>query len=259
MDGELVGVIGDTWELETESIPVSWHSVKGLNKKSIPEIIHALREDVVTLNASNISTTSSYFYGKLIARAARLALISEEVSYPKIIFDPAWGKQYKRQAYSIVEDYTNLELKEKNQHYTRLTEFPFGRNQESTSEAIIAYYSAALMGSAYGDADLVFIGSTLTAFEIQSAQTWWHVKGDNKIYAPSFVKKNKVVGILWSRKRDSILWFAPSERKDIRLGIQVLPLLPITEVVFSDVAFVKELVKWALTSVPKNRTEEGWK
>ncbi|XP_060194065.1 glucan endo-1,3-beta-D-glucosidase 1-like [Lycium barbarum] len=343
MDGELVGVIGETWELETERIPVSWHSFRGLNKKSVPEIIHALGKDVKTLNASNISTTSSYFYGKLIARAARLALISEEVSYPKIMpvvvqylkdtiepwlngtfgangflydgkwgglvtkqgindttadfgfgvyndhhfhlgyfvyaisvltrFDPQWGKQYKKQAYSLVEDYTNLGPKE-NKHYTRLrcfdlwmlhswaaglTEFPFGRNQESSSEAINAYYSAALMGSAYGDADLVSVGSTLTAFEILSAQTWWHVKKDNKIYAPSFVKKNKVVGILWSRKRDSILWFAPSERKDIRLGIQVLPLLPITEVLFSDVDYVKELVKWALTSIPKNRTEEGWK
>ncbi|KAK4712301.1 hypothetical protein R3W88_006814 [Solanum pinnatisectum] len=343
MDGELVGVIGDTWDLEAESIPVSWHSIKGLNKKSIPEIIRALGNDVKTLNASNISATSSYFYGKLVARAARLALIAEEVSYPKITpvvvqflkdmiepwlngtfgangffydkkwgglvtkhglndttgdfgfgiyndhhfhlgyyiygisvltrFDPAWGKQYKSQAYSLVEDYTNLGPKE-NQHYTRLrcfdlwklhswaaglTEFPFGRNQESTSEAINAYYSAALMGSAYGDADLVSVGSTLAAFEIQSAQTWWHVKGDNEIYAPRFVKNNKVVGILWSRKRDSILWFAPAERKDIRLGIQVLPILPITEVVFSDFDYVKELVKWALTSVPKNRTEEGWK
>ncbi|XP_009767363.1 glucan endo-1,3-beta-D-glucosidase-like [Nicotiana tabacum] len=343
MDGELVGVVGNSWELETDSIPVSWHSVKGLNKKSNPEIIRALGKDVKTLNASNISTTSSYFYGKLIARAARLALIAEEVSYPKITpvvvqylkdtiepwlngtfgangffydrkwgglvtkqglndttgdfgfgiyndhhfhlgyfvygisvltkFDPAWGKQYKKQAYALVEDYTNLGLKQ-NRHYTRvrcfdfwklhswaagLNEFPFGRNQESTSEAINAYYSAALMGFAYGDSDLVSIGSTLTAFETLSAQTWWHVKGDNRIYAPSFVKKNKVVGILWSRKRDSILWFAPAERKDIRLGIQVLPLLPITEVVFSDVDYVKELVKWALTSVPKNRTEEGWK
>ncbi|XP_009600095.1 glucan endo-1,3-beta-D-glucosidase-like [Nicotiana tabacum] len=343
IDGELVGVVGDSWELETNSIPISWHSVKGLNKKSVPEIIRALGKDVKTLNASNISTTSSYFYGKLVARAARLALIAEEVSYPKITlavvqylkdtiepwlngtfgangflydrkwgglvtkqgindttadfgfgiyndhhfhlgyfvygisvltkFDPAWGNQYKKQAYALVEDYTNLGLKQ-NRHYTRvrcfdfwklhswaagLNEFPFGRNQESTSEAINAYYSAALMGFAYGDTDLVSIGSTLTAFEMLSAQTWWHVKGDNKIYAPSFVKKNKVVGILWSRKRDSILWFAPAERKDIRLGIQVLPLLPITEVVFSDVDYVKELVKWALTSVPKNRTEEGWK
>ncbi|CAN4079560.1 unnamed protein product [Withania somnifera] len=343
MDGELVGVIGNRWDLEAESIPVSWHSAKGLKRKSTPEIIRALGKDVKTLNASNISTTSSYFYGKLIARGARLALIAEEVSYPKIIpvvvqflkdmiepwlngtfgangflydnkwgglvtkqgindttadfgfgiyndhhfhlgyfvygiavltrFDPAWGKQYKRQSYSLLEDYTNLGPKE-NQHYTRLrnfdlwklhswaaglTEFPFGRNQESTSEAINAYYSAALMGFAYGDADLISVGSTLAALEIQSAQTWWHVKRDNKIYAPRFVKNNKVVGILWSRKRDSILWFAPSERKDIRLGIQVLPLLPVTEVVFSDIAFVKELVKWALTSVPKNRTEEGWK
>lgn len=37
------------------------------------------------LNSSIITTTSSYFYGKLVARAARLALIAKEMSYLDMI------------------------------------------------------------------------------------------------------------------------------------------------------------------------------
>ncbi|PWA52463.1 Glycoside hydrolase, family 81 [Artemisia annua] len=73
-----------------------------------------------------------------------------------------------------------------------LTEFANRRNQESTSEAINAYYSLALMGLAYGDTYLVVL-----------------------------------VEVLWANKRVSGLWFAPSEWKECRTGIQVLPLLPI--------------------------------
>ncbi|KAG4937485.1 hypothetical protein JHK85_052404 [Glycine max] len=81
-----------------------------------------------------------------------------------------------------------------------LTEFEDGRNQESTSEAVNAYYSAALVGLAYGDSSLVDSGSTLVALEILAAQTWWHVK----------------------YKRDSKLWWASAECRECRLGIQVL-------------------------------------
>ncbi|MCI44472.1 beta-glucan-binding protein, partial [Trifolium medium] len=57
-----------------------------------------------------------------------------------------------------------------------LTEFADGRNQESTSEAVNAYYSAALIGMAYDDAELAANASTLTSLEILAAKMWWHVK-----------------------------------------------------------------------------------
>ena len=49
-----------------------------------------------------------------------------------------------------------------------LTEFGDGRNQQSTSEAVNAYYAATLMGLAYGHMHLLAIGSTLTTLEILS-------------------------------------------------------------------------------------------
>ncbi|KAL1338418.1 hypothetical protein HN51_033067 [Arachis hypogaea] len=344
IDGELVGVVGDSWILQTDPVFVTWHSSNGVRQDSYTEIVSALSKDVESLNSSStLLQTSSYFYGKLIARAARLALIAEEVySFDAIAkvrnflketiepwlegtfngngflhdkkwggivtklgstdsgkdfgfgiyndhhyhlgyfiyaiatlvkIDPAWGSKYKYQAYSLVSDFMNLDMKS-NPNYTRLrcfdlytlhswagglTEFADGRNQESTSEAVSAYYSAALLGMAYGDARLYAVGSTLTALEILGTQTWWHVKEGSGMYEGEFTKENRVMGVLWSNKRDSGLWFAPAEWKECRVGIQVLPLLPISEALFSDVGYVKELVEWSLAALKRDGVGEGWK
>ncbi|PON40608.1 Endo-1,3(4)-beta-glucanase [Parasponia andersonii] len=343
IDGELVGVVGDSWLLKPDPVSVTWHSIRGVKLESYDEIVSALRKDVEALNPTSITTTSSYFYGKLIARAARLALIAEEVCFVEVIpvikkflkdtiepwldgtfngngfqfdgkwggivtkqgavdsgadfgfgiyndhhyhlgyflygiavlakVDPAWGRKYKPQAYSLMADFMNLG-KRSSSIYPRLrcfdlyklhswagglTEFADGRNQESTSEAVNAYYSAALMGLAYGDTHLVATGSMLAALEIQAAQTWWQVREEDKLYEEDFTRENRVVGVLWANKRDSGLWFAPAEWRECRLGIQVLPLLPITEVLFSDIGFAKELVTWTLPALQRDGVGEGWK
>ncbi|KAL9157996.1 hypothetical protein ABFS82_08G039500 [Erythranthe guttata] len=340
IDGDLVGVVGDSWVLKTDPVSVTWHSIKGVQEESYYQVIEALIKDVEALNSSAISTSSSYFFGKLIARAARLALIAEEVCYTDVIpvikkflketiepwmngtfgangflydskwggivtkqgsldsgadfgfgvyndhhyhlgyfiygisvlakIDAVWGRKYRPQAYSLMADFMNLSKS----NYTRLrcfdlwklhswagglTEFADGRNQESTSEAVNAYYSAALMGLAYGDSHLVSIGSTISGFEIQAAQTWWQVKEGDKMYPEEFTRENRVVGVLWANKRDSGLWFAPKEWKECRLGIQLLPLLPISEALFSDVEFVRQLVEWTLPALGREGVGEGWK
>ncbi|XP_073038850.1 glucan endo-1,3-beta-D-glucosidase-like [Primulina eburnea] len=343
IDGDLVGVAGDSWVLKSDPVSVTWYSVKGIEDESYPKIIGALVKDVDALNSGTIATSSSYFYGKLIARGARLALIAEEICYLDVIpairkflkdtiepwldgtfgangflydakwgglvtkqgstdagadfgfgtyndhhyhlgyfvygiavlakIDAAWGRKYRPQAYSLMADFMNLSRRA-NSNYTRLrcfdiwklhswagglTEFADGRNQESTSEAVNAYYSAALMGLAYGDSHLISVGSTISAFEIQAAQTWWHVREESNLYPKEFVKDNRVVGVLWSTKRDSGLWFAPAEWKECRLGIQLLPLLPISEALFSDIRFVKELVAWTFPALAREGVGEGWK
>ncbi|XP_050906890.1 probable endo-1,3(4)-beta-glucanase ARB_01444 [Lathyrus oleraceus] len=343
IDGELVGVVGDSWILKSEPVSITWHSSKGVKEESLDEIVSSLSKDVEGLNSSGISTTSSYFYGKLIARAARLALIAEEVfsfdaiqkvrnflketiepwlegtfngngflhdrKWGGIItqqgsndsggdfgfgiyndhhyhlgyflyaiavlvkIDPSWGRKYKAHAYSLMEDFMNLSIKS-NTNYTRLrcfdlyklhswagglTEFTDGRNQESTSEAVNAYYAAALMGMAYGDPHLVTIGSTLTSLEILGAKMWWQVKEGGKLYEEEFTKENRIMGVLWNNKRDSGLWFASAESREARLGIQLIPLSPISEVLFSDVGYVKELVEWTLPALKREGVSEGWK
>ncbi|KAL4277254.1 hypothetical protein AHAS_Ahas20G0288800 [Arachis hypogaea] len=240
----------------------------GIRDGSYDEIVSALVRDVEGLNSAGISTNSSYFYGKLVARAARLALIAEEVCFPDVI--PAVRKYLKE----TIEPWLDGSFNGNGFLFTRLrcfdlyklhswagglTEFADGRNQESTSEAVNAYYSAALMGLAYGDPHLVAMGSTLTALEIHAAQMWWQVKEGGNVYEEDFTRENRVVGVLWANKRDSALWFAPPEWRECRLGIQLLPILPISEVLFSDVDFVKQLVEWTLPALNREGVGEGWK
>ncbi|KAF2312303.1 hypothetical protein GH714_032215 [Hevea brasiliensis] len=250
IDGDLVGVVGDSWMLKTD--PIS---------------------DVEGLNASAITTTSSYFYGKLVARAARLALIAEEVGFLDVIpviskylketiepwlegtfgangflllslciavlakFDPLWGRKYRPQAYALMADFMNLGRRS-NSNYPRLrcfdlyklhswagglTEFADGRNQESTSEAVNAYYSAALMGLAYGDTHLVATGSCLLPWRFMQ-----HKHG-------GMLKR-----VIICMKRISLE----------RIGCEVL---------FSDVGFIRELVNWTLPALGREGVGEGWK
>ncbi|KAM1218168.1 hypothetical protein EV1_044971 [Malus domestica] len=343
IDGDLVGVVGDSWSLKLDPILITWHSNRGVGEESYAEIVSALVKDVGELNSSAIATKSSYFYGKLIARAARLALIAEEVAHLDVIptirkflketiepwlagtfggngflhdkkwggivtkqgatdsgadfgfglysghhyhlgyfvygisvlakIDPAWGRKYRAQAYSLTADYLTVG-RHSDSHYPRIRCFDFyklhswrsglnesadGRNQESTSEAVNAYYSAALLGLVYGDTHLVATGSMLAALEIRAAQMWWHVKEGSNMYGQDFTRENRLVGILWSNKRDSAVCFAPSEWKECRLGIQLLPLLPITEALFSDVSFIRDLVTWTLPALSREGVGEGWK
>jgi endo-1,3(4)-beta-glucanase len=122
-----------------------------------------------------------------------------------------------------------------------------------------AYYSAVLIGMVYDDEELAANASTLTSLEILAAKMWWHVKEGGNLYEEDFTKENRMMGILWSNKRDSGLWFAPPAWKECRLGIQLLPILPISEVLFSNVDYVKELVEWTLTALNREGVKEGWK
>ncbi|MQM15223.1 hypothetical protein Taro_048165 [Colocasia esculenta] len=343
IDGDLVGVVGDSWVLRTKPIRMTWYSFHGVSTDGYEEIAAALRKDVTCLDSTPILTPSSYFYGKAIGRAARLALIAEEISLAEVIpavvrflkgsvepwlegtfagnaflydpkwggivtklgaegpnadfgfgvhndhhyhlgyflyaiavltkLDPAWGRRYKPQAYALATDFMSL-AEDPHPRYTRLrcfdlwklhswagglTEFADGRNQESSSESVNAYYAAALMGLSYGDPELTAVGSTLAALEIQAARTWWHVREEDGTYDAEFSRENRVLGILWANKRDSGLWFAPAEWRECRVGIHVLPLLPITEALFQDIGFVKALVGWVASALKREGVGEGWK
>ncbi len=185
--------------------------------------------------------------------------------------DPQWGQQYKPHLYALIADYMSLNG---SKFFPRLrcfdafvlhswagglVEFADGRNQESTSEAIHAYYAAALAGLAYKDRSLVDTGLTLAALESHSAQSLWHIPRGSVLYDPEFVDENRVVSVLWSTKRDSGLWFAGAERRDCRLGIQVLPITPVTEFIFTDKHFARELVNWAMPSLTRSDVTDGWR
>ncbi len=107
-----------------------------------------------------------------------------------------------------------------------LFQFADGRNQESTSEAVHAYYAAKLFGEATNDDNLRGLGWLLAAMEIQSTQRYWQMKDPSEIYFDSFAA-NGVVGILWSLKAAHETFFG--NNTEFIFGIQVLPITPATE------------------------------
>lgn len=101
-----------------------------------------------------------------------------------------------------------------------------GKNQESSSEAVNAYYAIYLLGIAMGDHDISQWGRILMAMEIRSAKKYWHISSNSRIYPEPFAS-NKIVGILWSTKVDYATWFGANV--EYIHCIQYLPFTPITQ------------------------------
>ncbi|XP_024545150.1 putative endo-1,3(4)-beta-glucanase 2 [Selaginella moellendorffii] len=338
IDGELQGVVGSLWKLDSSApmAAIAWHSVAGIREPTAAgRLGAALARDVAALRP--INTSSTYFFGKAVARAARLALIAEEIGAPDqaaavaafldsnlspwfdgsnagnaIVYDGqwgglvsqagafdsgadfglgvyndhhyhwgyfvyagavlakldrGWGERYRTNLYSLVGDYMSPAPPRSGssranfprfRHFDPwvmhswaggLTEFADGRNQESSSEAVNAYYAAALLGRAYGDEDLANTGSAIAGFEALGAKSLWHIRRDSDLYEPEFVRENRMSGVVWANKRDTALWFAATSVLECRVGIQVIPVTPATEALYDDVDYNRQLYEWASPAV----------
>ena len=138
-----------------------------------------------------------------------------------------------------------------------LFEFGDSRNQESTSEAVNAWYGLALWGEATGDARLRDLGRVLLATELASVQRYWQVKSGSDIYPPVYAAR-KVVGVLWANKVDHATFFG--NQLELIHTIQMLPFTPITEDLLP-AAWIEEeypVLATALTR-PEPRIEESWR
>lgn len=303
IDGDLVGIVGDYWKLKVDPVPITWHSIREVPSEFHPEIISALLKDVDALDSTAISTTNCYSYGKQVSRAARLALIAEEMNCPDVIpaiqkflkdsiepwllgkfegngffydaksggiiskcggiiskpdvskkvkisneehlylgyfvfsiavlskLDHKWGTKFKPQAYALVASFMSLGNRN-NSSYARLRSFDvyklhhlnywIGSNLKTPGESVNEYYSVTLLGMAYGDDHLMTVGSTLASLEVLATQTWWNDKKQGR-------SSHRVLGV----------------------GNQVLPLTPISEILFFDNGFVREMVDLALKDLMK--------
>ncbi|CAI5498032.1 unnamed protein product [Closterium sp. Naga37s-1] len=174
-----------------------------------------------------------FHYGYFIYAAATVAE-----------FDAAWRDQYRALLKDLMADYMPAEHTAAfprlcyvdayalHSWASGLFEFGDGRNQESFSEAVNAYYAGALLASVLGDQPLASLGATLAAVEALTEQTLMH--------------------------RDAALWFAPPPDMEKRVGIQVLPVSPYLKHLFPDLEFAKQLVEWA-QPVLSGATTDEWR
>ncbi|WP_437324938.1 glycosyl hydrolase [Sorangium sp. So ce381] len=109
--------------------------------------------------------------------------------------DEAWREEYGDKALWLVRDIANPSTKDtfftpfRSMDWFRGRSwasglFPFadGRNQESTSEAVNAWYSMQLLGEALENKDVENLGRVLLAMETASAQTYWQITADSTVY-----------------------------------------------------------------------------
>jgi endo-1,3(4)-beta-glucanase len=153
--------------------------------------------------------------------------------------DPAFATSHRAALLALVRDLANpsasdprfprfryLDFFRSHSWAAGLTEFPDGQNQESTSEAINAWYGMHLLGLALGDARLSNLGRVLLAMEVDGARTYWQIPASSTVYQRPF-KDNRCVGNLFETQATFSTWFGAEPYKVY--GIQMLPFTPASE------------------------------
>jgi len=152
-------------------------------------------------------------------------------------FDAAWATSYKTRVNDMIRDIANpspnsdpyftqfrhLDWFEGHSWAAGLQPNGDGRNQESTSEAVNAWYGINLWGLATNQPDLRNVGRYLQALETRAATLYWQMPSYNNVY-PSDFAQQKVIPLLFANKAFNGTWFGLSD--DILVGIETLPFTP---------------------------------
>ncbi|CAI5973955.1 unnamed protein product [Closterium sp. NIES-64] len=224
IDGQAVGMQGGVWRLNVPKRPSTWEAGPlSSDAQLLDELRGSLKQDVAALPP--LSSPSTYSFSKAAARVARLALIAKQVqdddslaavlpplrtalstwldgTFPgnPLLYDPTWGGVRKAASPRL----RHFDAYALHSWASGLFEFGDGCNQESFSEEASAYYAGALLASVLGEKPLASSNPdpSLTPG-----------------YEAVFADANRVVGVMWSTKRDAGLWFAPSADMEKRVGI----------------------------------------
>ncbi len=124
--------------------------------------------------------------------------------------------------------------------------FADGNNQESSSEAVAAWNGLALWAKVAGDAPLQQEASWLLSSEAASALSQWV---DFDTTAKPYAGYDRgVVGIVWDGKLDYGTWF--SAEPAAVLGIQLIPMSPVSDYLAADPQRIRSNVAEALAHGP---------
>jgi endo-1,3(4)-beta-glucanase len=198
-----------------------------------------------------------FHYGYFIYAAA--ALIKE---------DPEWLDEGGDALLHLVRNIANPTTEDPAYTYLRnkdwfvghswasgLFEFGDSRNQESTSEAVNAWYAVYLYGLATDNHQLRDLGRLLLATELRSTWRYWQITSDSDIY-PSPFADNKVVGVLWGTKVEYTTFFGANV--EYIHGIQMLPFTPISELLLRP-EWIEEEYPVLATALASPELGDGWR
>ena len=198
-----------------------------------------------------------FHYGYWIYAAAALAKDN-----------PAWVAEWGDEVMHLIRDIAEPSGVDSHYGYMRnkdwfvghswaagLFEFGDARNQESSSEAVNAWYGVYLYGLAIEDDRIRDLGRMMLATELRATWKYWQINAGEGIYPEPFAS-NKVVGILWGLKVDYSTFFGANI--EFIHGIQMLPYTPITEELLR-AEWVEEEYPVVAQALNNPSIGEGWK
>jgi len=147
--------------------------------------------------------------------------------------DPAYLAQVRDSVSAMVGDVANSARTSTRYPYLRnfdvyeghswadgFAKFADGNNQESSSEAINAWYAVYLWSQVTGDARLALTGLYMYTTEIPSVKEYWF--GGSGLYSSPY--QHRIASMVWGGKVDFATWF--SSNPNAIYGIQLLPVTP---------------------------------
>ncbi len=160
--------------------------------------------------------------------------------------DPAWftanNNHYLNRTIDLIRDISNPNRSDKyfalhrykdwfdgNSWANGMVPYGGGKNQESSSESINAWYGMYLFGLAMNNTDIMNTGKIMLAQEIRSAQKYYHINlpQTNPVYLPVYTNKFHTVTNLYQGTMDASTFFG--DVNYYSTGIQIIPVTPVTE------------------------------
>ncbi|TMW66996.1 hypothetical protein Poli38472_012112 [Pythium oligandrum] len=175
--------------------------------------------------------------------ASACAMLLGDIGTPLIDSNTTFFKDFPAQTYFPVARHKDWFVG----HSYASGMFPMevGKSQESSSEAVNAYYGLSLFGSLDEDAMLnpesyAFYARLLLASEIRSAKKYWHMYENSAIYEPVFAK-NAMVGVVGEMSVVYSTWFG--DRPVYVHGINMIPFTPATPQLITEAYVAREYVQ----------------
>ena len=185
--------------------------------------------------------------------------------------DPAWKAAHKDKIDALVRDIANPSTGDtyfpKFRHMDwfaghswagGLVGIDVGPGQESTSEAINAWYGVYLWGLVNSSADMTNLGRLLLASEVRAAKRYWHIYDNSDIYEAPF-NTNGTAVIVRTHKVAVETYFG--SQPQYFYGIETLPFTPISEL-YIDQPWVQRSYAAASANIPISATgnpqDTGW-
>ena len=203
-------------------------------------LISSRSHDSLNLNSgvdfgSAVYNDHHFHYGYYIYAAAAIAKK-----------DPAWftanNNYYLNRTIDLIREIANPNRSDKyfalhrykdwfdgNSWANGMVPYGGGKNQESSTESINAWYGMYLFGLAMNNADIMNTGKIMLAQEIRSTQKYYHINlpQTNPVYLPVYTNKFHTVTNLYQGTMDASTFFG--DVNYYSTGIQIIPITPVTE------------------------------